>query len=111
MIPISSAVFVFLMALMSFLSIMVHKYRRSVSRSGGSERYALLGDGDESTTDSENEIFMIDETRDLYSAPTRHNLSDTEGDEEIDELDRAIDKLKADGDLGRGNLMEEEETF
>ena len=46
---------------------------------------------------------MIDETRDLYSAPTGHNISDTDGDEDMDEFDQQLERINRDRDSGRNH--------
>ena len=97
------AFLVTLVGLIGVLSFKMWQYKRQIRNGGRNERYALLGEAGDESSDSENEIFMIDETRDLYSAPRQpltDNLTDT--DIEFDEYD---DNAKKDdiGDLGMGS--------
>ena len=46
---------------------------------------------------------MIDETRDLYAGGRHDNVSDTEGDDDMDALDASIEQIEREEKMRRGN--------
>ncbi|XP_005107401.2 prostatic acid phosphatase [Aplysia californica] len=107
-IPIMVAVLVALLGLLVFLAFKALQYRQQIRLGPGSEQYALLNEGTDGTSDSETEIYMMEETPEQSSS---HRIANGtfDADDEEEEYDDVDKSRKVRGLRDHGNDEMEDE--